>query len=333
VDTVVLDKTGTVTEGKMSGSAIRVAGDFADSENAAGESVAGEGAAGDGEVVADKQAELLRVAAAVEHNSEHPIGQAVVAAAQGFEHKEARNFSGAKVSDFENIAGRGVQARVDGQLVQVGRGFVESERVEELLDGVAMGTRVPVIIEGDLAGVLVVSDSLKPSSAQAIAQLKDMGLEPVLLTGDSEQVAKVVGAEVGVEKIIAGVMPEDKVSTVKRLQQEGRVVAMVGDGVNDAAALAQSDLGMAMGTGTDAAIQAADITLMRSDVTAVVDAIRLSRKTLGTIKGNLFWAFAYNVAAIPLAAFGLLNPMLAGAAMALSSVFVVSNSLRLKGFK
>ncbi|WP_288801729.1 cation-translocating P-type ATPase [uncultured Corynebacterium sp.] len=311
VDTVVLDKTGTVTEGKMSVSAIRVAG----------------------EAAADKQAELLRVAAAVEHNSEHPIGQAVVAAAQGSEHKEARNFSGAKVSDFENIAGRGVQARVDGQLVQVGRGFVESERVEELLDGVATGTRVPVIIEGDLAGVLVVSDSLKPSSVQAIAQLKDMGLEPVLLTGDSEQVAKVVGAEVGVEKIIAGVMPEDKVTTVKRLQQEGRVVAMVGDGVNDAAALAQSDLGMAMGTGTDAAIQAADITLMRSDVTAVVDAIRLSRKTLGTIKGNLFWAFAYNVAAIPLAAFGLLNPMLAGAAMALSSVFVVSNSLRLKGFK
>lgn len=308
VDTVVLDKTGTVTEGKMSVSAIRA-------------------------VAADKQAELLRVAAAVEHNSEHPIGQAVVAAAQGSEHEEARNFSSAKVSDFENIAGRGVQACVDGQLVQVGRGFVESERVEELLDGDATGTRVPVIIEGELAGVLVVSDSLKPSSVQAIAQLKDMGLEPVLLTGDSEQVAKVVGAEVGVEKIIAGVMPEDKVTTVKRLQQEGRVVAMVGDGVNDAAALAQSDLGMAMGTGTDAAIQAADITLMRSDVTAVVDAIRLSRKTLGTIKGNLFWAFAYNVAAIPLAAFGLLNPMLAGAAMALSSVFVVSNSLRLKGFK
>lgn len=338
VDTVVLDKTGTVTEGKMSVSAIRVAGDFADgsfadSENADGENVAGDGAAGEGEAAADKQAELLRVAAAVEHNSEHPIGQAVVAAAQGSEHEAARNFSRAKVSDFENIAGRGVQARVDGQLVQVGRGFVESERVEELLDGEATGTRVPVIIEGDLAGVLVVSDSLKPSSEQAIAQLKDMGLEPVLLTGDSEQVAKVVGAEVGVEKIIAGVMPEDKVTTVKRLQQEGRVVAMVGDGVNDAAALAQSDLGMAMGTGTDAAIQAADITLMRSDVTAVVDAIRLSRKTLGTIKGNLFWAFAYNVAAIPLAAFGLLNPMLAGAAMALSSVFVVSNSLRLKGFK
>ncbi|WP_312588264.1 heavy metal translocating P-type ATPase [Corynebacterium dentalis] len=313
VDTVVLDKTGTVTEGKMSVSAIRVAGE--------------------GAVAADKQAELLRVAAAVEHNSEHPIGRAVVAVAQGSEHEEARNFSNAKVSDFENIAGRGVQARVDGQLVQVGRGFVGPERVEELLDSDATGTRVPVIIEGDLAGVLVVSDSLKPSSVQAIAQLKDMGLEPVLLTGDSEQVAKVVGAEVGVEKIIAGVMPEDKVTTVKRLQQEGRVVAMVGDGVNDAAALAQSDLGMAMGTGTDAAIQAADITLMRSDVAAVVDAIRLSRRTLGTIKGNLFWAFAYNVAAIPLAAFGLLNPMLAGAAMALSSVFVVSNSLRLKGFK
>lgn len=318
VDTVVLDKTGTITEGKMSVSTIRVASGAASADER------------------EAQAELLRVAAAVEHNSEHPIGQAVVAAAKDSPEETANNFTQSQISDFENIAGRGVQATVDGKLVQVGRGFVGSAQVEQLLGDTAeetIGTRVPVVIDGELFGVLVVADSLKPSSAKAIAQLKEMGLHPVLLTGDSEPVAKAVGAQVGVEKIIAGVMPEDKVSTIKRLQEEGRVVAMVGDGVNDAAALAQADLGMAMGTGTDAAIQAADITLMRSDVTAVVDAIRLSRKTLGTIKGNLFWAFAYNVAAIPLAALGLLNPMLAGAAMALSSVFVVSNSLRLKGFK
>ena len=318
VDTVVLDKTGTITEGKMSVSTIRVASRAVSANES------------------EAQAELLRVASAVEHNSEHPIGQAVVAAAKDSPDETANNYTQSQISDFENIAGRGVQATVDGKLVQVGRGFVDSAHVEELLGDTAeetIGTRVPVVIDGELFGVLVVADSLKPSSAKAIAQLKEMGLHPVLLTGDSEPVAKAVGAQVGVEKIIAGVMPEDKVSTIKRLQEEGRVVAMVGDGVNDAAALAQADLGMAMGTGTDAAIQAADITLMRSDVTAVVDAIRLSRKTLGTIKGNLFWAFAYNVAAIPLAALGLLNPMLAGAAMALSSVFVVSNSLRLKGFK
>ncbi|MGV0397892.1 heavy metal translocating P-type ATPase [Corynebacterium suicordis] len=318
VDTVVLDKTGTITEGKMSVSTIRVASGPASADER------------------EAQAELLRVAAAVEHNSEHPIGQAVVAAAKDSPDETSNTYTQSQISDFENIAGRGVQATVDGKLVQVGRGFVDSAHVEELLGDTAeetIGTRVPVVIDGVLFGVLVVADSLKPSSAKAIAQLKEMGLHPVLLTGDSEPVAKAVGAQVGVEKIIAGVMPEDKVSTIKRLQEEGRVVAMVGDGVNDAAALAQADLGMAMGTGTDAAIQAADITLMRSNVTAVVDAIRLSRKTLGTIKGNLFWAFAYNVAAIPLAALGLLNPMLAGAAMALSSVFVVSNSLRLKGFK
>ena len=318
VDTVVLDKTGTITEGKMSVSTIRVASGPASADER------------------EAQAELLRVAAAVEHNSEHPIGQAVVAAAKDSPDETSNTYTQSQISDFENIAGRGVQATVDGKLVQVGRGFVDSAHVEELLGDTAeetIGTRVPVVIDGVLFGVLVVADSLKPSSTKAIAQLKEMGLHPVLLTGDSEPVAKAVGAQVGVEKIIAGVMPEDKVSTIKRLQEEGRVVAMVGDGVNDAAALAQADLGMAMGTGTDAAIQAADITLMRSNVTAVVDAIRLSRKTLGTIKGNLFWAFAYNVAAIPLAALGLLNPMLAGAAMALSSVFVVSNSLRLKGFK
>lgn len=304
VDTVVMDKTGTVTEGKMTVTSIHVV----------------EGVA--------TESEVLRVAAALEDFSEHPIAKAVVAAGKGN--------SEVSVTAFRNLEGRGVEARVDGQLVQVGRGFVEASEVDSLVGSESehvIGTRVPVVIDEQLVGVLVVADSVKPSSAEAIAELKQMGLDPVLLSGDSQQVAEAVGAEVGVEKIIAGVMPVDKVSTIKRLQDEGRVVAMVGDGVNDAAALAQADLGLAMGTGTDAAIEAADITLVRSDMTAVVDAIRLSRKTLRTIKSNLFWAFAYNVAAIPLAAFGLLNPMLAGAAMALSSVFVVSNSLRLKGFK
>jgi Cu+-exporting ATPase len=194
-------------------------------------------------------------------------------------------------------------------------------------------TAVLVAWDGAVRGVLIIADAVKDTSAEAVAQLKQLGLTPVLLTGDNATVARQVAAQVGIEAVIAEVLPEDKVAVIARLQDQGKVVAMVGDGVNDAAALAQADLGLAMGTGTDVAIEAADLTLVRGDLLAAVDAIRLARRTLATIKGNLFWAFAYNVAAIPLAVLGLLNPMLAGAAMAFSSVFVVSNSLRLRSFR
>ncbi|MCV7174049.1 HAD-IC family P-type ATPase, partial [Mycobacterium manitobense] len=207
----------------------------------------------------------------------------------------------------------------------------------ELLDAAAAaeaGGRTPVwaAVDGRVAGVVVVSDSVKDTAAQAISQLKELGLTPVLLTGDNSRAAEAVAAQIGVDEVIADVLPADKVDVVKRLQAEGRTVAMVGDGVNDAAALAQADLGLAMGTGTDVAIEASDLTLVTGDLRAAPNAIRLARSTLRTIKGNLFWAFAYNVAALPLAALGLLNPLIAGAAMAFSSVFVVSNSLRLRGF-
>lgn len=298
VDTVVLDKTGTVTTGEMSVQQVLPAQGWSEQQ-------------------------VLDLAAAVEANSEHPIGRAIARAGGG------RNSTG-----FENIPGRGVQATVDGQRVQVGRGFVtETQTKTDPTTGGPVGTHIPVIVDGERAGSIIVADTIKGTSAEAINRMKDLGLRTVILTGDSPEVARSVGAQVGADDVIAGVMPEDKVAEVQRLQDAGHVVAMVGDGVNDAAALTQADLGMAMGRGTDAAIEAADITLVRDDLLAAVDALRLSRRTLKTIKMNLFWAFAYNVAAIPLAALGLLNPMLAGAAMALSSVFVVSNSLRLKGFQ
>jgi Cu+-exporting ATPase len=307
IDTALLDKTGTVTTGRMSVVDVQpVAGQDAD--------------------------ELLELAAAAEAGSEHPIAQAITAARPvAVPVGAARRFASA--------AGAGVEAQVEGRTVLVGRAdWLEATHGVRLsqraLEGTGLAqTAVEVAVDGDHRGSIVVADTAKPSSAQAIAELKALGIRPVLLTGDAEPAARRIAAEVGVDEVLAGVRPEGKLAAVQRLQAEGRVVAMIGDGVNDAAALAAADLGVAMGTGTDVAMEAADLTLLRADLMAAVDAIRLSRATLRTIKGNLFWAFAYNIAALPLAMAGLLNPLLAGAAMAASSVFVVTNSLRLRRFQ
>ncbi|MEU4445324.1 heavy metal translocating P-type ATPase [Actinosynnema sp. NPDC050801] len=311
VDTVLLDKTGTVTTGRMSLVSVHPA----------------EGVEED---------EALRLAGALEHASEHPIAKAVAAGAA------ERVGELPDVEDFQNLEGLGVQGVVDGHAVIVGRERLLAEwgvhlggRLAEAKEAAEQRGRTAVLLawDGEARAVLVVADTVKPTSVEAVRQLRDLGLTPVLLTGDNEAAARAVAAEVGIDQVVAEVLPKDKVDVVARLQGEGKVVAMVGDGVNDAAALAKADLGLAMGTGTDAAIEASDLTLVRGDLRAAADAIRLSRRTLATIKGNLFWAFAYNVAALPLAAAGLLNPMIAGAAMAFSSVFVVSNSLRLRGFR
>jgi len=309
VDTIVMDKTGTVTSGRM----------------------------GVLEVLAEvgvDRAELLALSGSLEDASEHPIARAIAAAAGA---------DLAPVDDFRAEQGLGVTGKVRGREVCVGRaGFLEGRGLGRASTALAarieaaerLGRSVVTVgWDGQVRGAVVVADTVKPTSAEAVTRLRALGLHPVLLTGDNEASARAVAAEVGIDEVIAEVLPAGKVAVVRRLQESGRVVAMVGDGVNDAAALAQADLGLAMGTGTDVAIEASDLTLVRGDLRSAVDAIRLSRATLRTIKGNLFWAFAYNVAAIPLAALGLLNPLIAGAAMAFSSVFVLSNSLRLRRFR
>jgi Cu+-exporting ATPase len=310
VTTIVLDKTGTVTEGRMALAALLPAPGV--SEEA-----------------------LLRLAAGAEDASEHPIARAV--AEHGREHLGVLP----AVESFHNRAGLGIEAVVDGHAVVVGRPSLLAEWGLELSDQLEQAreraeasgqTVVAVASDGAVQGLVAVADRIKPSSREAIAELRRLGLTPVLLTGDNERTARAVAAEVGIERVLANVLPDGKAAEVRRLQETGEVVAMVGDGVNDAPALAQADLGLAIGTGTDVAIEASDLTLVSGDLRAAGDAIRLARRTLATIKGNLFWAFAYNVAAIPLAVSGLLNPIVAAAAMAFSSVFVVSNSLRLRRF-
>ncbi|MFE9131187.1 heavy metal translocating P-type ATPase [Streptomyces sp. NPDC007148] len=306
VDTVVLDKTGTVTTGRMALQGVHTAEE-------------------------EDEKDALLLAGALEHASEHPIARAIAAGAQ-------ERLGGLPAPDrFENVPGLGVRGRVEGHEVTVGRfpDALPDALARAKAEAEAEGrTAVVVARDGVALGVLTVADAIKETSAEAVRGLRALGLRPVLLTGDNRAVAEAVAGAVGIAAgdVIAEVLPEEKVAVVRRLQSEGRTVAMVGDGVNDAAALATADLGLAMGTGTDAAIEASDLTLVRGDLRVAADAIRLSRRTLSTIKGNLVWAFGYNVAALPLAAAGLLNPMIAGAAMAFSSVFVVTNSLRLRAF-
>ncbi|MBV6761465.1 heavy metal translocating P-type ATPase [Rhodococcus opacus] len=310
VDTIVLDKTGTITTGRMAVASVHAADGTTDTE-------------------------VLRLAGALEHASEHPIAHAVAARAAEVGPLPA-------VEGFENHGGRGVSGVVEGHAMLAGRyswlreqwALTAPDGLQLVVDEAETQGRTPVWIawDGAIRAVIVVSDTVKDTSAAAIGELRELGLSPVLLTGDNHRAAQSVADQVGIDEVISEVLPADKVDVIKNLQDQGRVVAMVGDGVNDAAALAQADLGLAMGTGTDVAIEASDLTLVRGDLRAAPDAIRLARATLRTIKGNLFWAFSYNVAALPLAALGLLNPLIAGAAMAFSSVFVVSNSLRLRRF-
>jgi Cu+-exporting ATPase len=311
IDTVVLDKTGTVTTGAMAVAAV---------------------------VVADglDQATFLRYTGSLESGSEHPVARAIVAEAT------TRGATIDPPSDFVAVAGRGVRGTIDGVVVVAGKpawvideGYpLTAQLSEAVAEAERQGASTTVVgWDGTARGVLLVADQPKATSRQAIAEIKALGLKPILLTGDHAAAARAIGQSVGIDEVIADVLPAEKLAVIKRLQDGGARVAMVGDGINDAAALAQADLGLSMGTGTDAAIEASDLTLVRGDLRTVPDAIRLSAATLRTIKANLFWAFAYNAAAIPLAALGLLNPLIAGVAMALSSIFVVTNSLRLRRFK
>ena len=312
VDTIVLDKTGTVTTGKMSVLAVQAAGDAAPDD-------------------------VLRAAAAVEHGSEHPVARAIL------DHARARGLEIRATEAFSAHAGQGVQALVAGHLTLAGQASwlsaewaitIPATAAETIAAAERAGaTVIAVAWDGELRGLVTIRDTIKDTSGEAISRFRALGLRPVLLTGDNAGVAGAIAAEAGIDEIHAGVTPQGKLDLIRALQESGRTVAMVGDGVNDAAALAAADLGIAMGTGTDAAIAAADIIVVSGDLVVVADAVRLARRTLGTIKGNLFWAFAYNVAAIPIAMLGLLNPLLAGAAMAFSSVFVVTNSLRLRNFQ
>jgi Cu+-exporting ATPase len=310
VDTIVLDKTGTITTGQM----------------AVVEVITARGV---------ERLDVLRYVGALEDASEHPIAKAIANTAKTEVELSA-------VESFANLEGLGVQGVVDGHAVVAGRvrlladwGLHPDEHLSAAIaDAERLGRTVVVAgWDGEIRAAIVVADTIKPTSAKAVRKLKELGLRPVLLTGDNERSARAVADAIGIDDVIAEVLPRDKVDVVRRLQGHGAVVAMAGDGVNDAAALAQADLGLAMGSGTDVAIEASDLTLVGGDLMAAVDAIRLSRRTLGTIKGNLFWAFAYNVAALPLAATGFLNPVIAAAAMAFSSIFVVSNSLRLRRFR
>jgi P-type Cu+ transporter len=315
VDTIVLDKTGTVTTGRMS--LVQV--------------VAAEGVG---------REDALHLVGALEDASEHPVARAIANAARA--ERVGAGAGRAALERFANLEGLGVEGTVDGRALLVGRPALLAERGIDLPPGLAAArvaaeqrgqTAVAAAWDGEARALFVVADTIKPTSAEAVDELKRLGLRPVLLTGDNEATATAVAHELGIDEVIAEVMPADKAAVVKRLQDDGRTVAMVGDGVNDAPALAQADLGLAIGTGTDVAIEASDLTLVSGDLRAAADAIRLSRATLRTIKQNLGWAFGYNVAAIPLAAAGLLNPVIAAAAMALSSVSVVANALRLRRFR